>query len=394
MTYARIDAVGDLSQHTICRGDNQIMYESFFELAERNDIPKDAYFRAHELARRADADDIAKARAFEAGLDKLQKSYVDQLHAMIGEKHLRRYQNLHRRRMKRVKQAQQSFRPTPEGFLEQDRLYDELMERSTKAIKASRVDVRKVPLLARRTHNKAQQLFERTVGKGIESKGDRSGTNQRYRAPFDGQGGYLATRWTDEPDEPSYDYYLNRRIGLVGSRSTIGVTGADDSDDSYVLTRMAISQWCVVLNDAPRIRVRINDMDWVANTYSGSTRDECGMAECTVRQRVRFFARLLSPFVGERHYFAYASGLPVSSGFDYAYHERRDTHRESHAWSQNHFPDTPTEFVEIGGPFGRGTMALVQVGVEAYNQFWSNDTTISQSLDQRYQINEIGISLA
>jgi hypothetical protein len=95
------------------------MYQSGVHLVERRDVPQDAYFRAYEAARMAEAHDIEQVKTFEAGLQHLRQTYRQQLHTMIGAKHLKRYLRLHQRRMQRVKTAQRSFRPSRQGFKEQ-----------------------------------------------------------------------------------------------------------------------------------------------------------------------------------------------------------------------------------------------------------------------------------
>lgn len=369
------------------------MYQSGAHLVERRDVPQDAYFRAYEAARTAEAHDIEQVKTFEAGLQHLRQTYRQQLHTMIGEGHLKRYLRLHRKRMQRVKTAQRSFRPSREGFQEQAKFYAGLIKGSTRLIHASGVDVRGVQPLARRLHAKAWELFEQTVGKAGDAPTTPTGPNQEYRPPFDGWGWSYSRSRSDEPDDPAFERYLNATTGEVGSRSTLRVSGADDADYGSVLYRTAIRQWYQVPVAAARLRVRINAVDWVENDYWGNYSDECGYCQHDCRQRVRFYAKVSSPFVSDSHYFMYAAGLG-GSGFDFRDHDRRDTFPETGSWALAHVPGVPTEFVDIGGPFDAGDWVLVDVGLETYNYFWSNDVSIHQGLNQRYLIQNIGITTA
>jgi len=80
---------------------------------------------------------------------------------------------------------------------------------------------------------------------------------------------------SDEASEPFGSAYANRDMGSLTGESHIKVVGADDSDNSTVITYASLGKSCKALRDG-RIVVWANLEALCCSRFSGSVKRECG----------------------------------------------------------------------------------------------------------------------
>lgn len=361
--------------------------ELFFE--PNADLPKKDYWKALELSIDHRKEELEAAKQFNEGIIGLQKQYLDDLFKIIGGDRVKKYLQLHSERIDKIRRIYQSYPHTPENMEKITELRKKIIEGSNKVINESGVNADQVKELMKQSHDKAATLFTQTIGKGEEGKEVERVKNTDYFPPYSGWGWSYVWQRSDEPDMPTFARFLNHRTGEIGTYSYIQVIGADNSDLAYVRYRVALAQWHRISRDTPRIYVNA-DIDRVNTPYWGSTSDECGISGVSFRQRMCFYARIISPYSTPHTYFSVATPHTSGAGFDHRNLPRTLDDR----WSSTHFPLRSTRNVEIGGPFSESDWICIHFGIETYNYFWSNDVTVTSGMDQHYMINRIGITEA
>lgn len=170
----------------------------------------------------------------------------------------------------------------------------------------------------------------------------------------------------------------------------IDIGDTDDDDTSWIRYRTGVRQWYRMPSDG-QLRVR---MEWegIDNPYSGSIEPEGWWgenSEVEVKQNVKAYARIISPFVGQRILATVGGGWPMFWG------EYHDTNEDDHDWSRSRLDVGSTVSVlpfVLPGVVEENEWVLVEAGIWTRNYVWSNSCAVRSEQTQRVILRELGLS--
>lgn len=344
-------------------------------------VPSEVYFESVERLHRQKIRDVKAAKKYHDKMLKLKSNFTEELHRMIGKTNMKYYKKLHMARIKKLRKAAALLSGTPEKIKAREDLRIRLSQESKKRIDKSDVDMKKLIALRRNYHNQAMRLFDRTVGKGKTGKAIPKPNNIDYFPPhLYGERDHISYKSESGLADPAVDRYLNAHSGDFGSRTSIGVSGADDWD--FVSSTYRNGFLIIYRNPQAGLPALNIDLEAVSIKHEGYIRDECGYSDANVWQRGRLFGQVY--FGGGEAHRTYHPELLISS------HRRGNSDR----WSETVMlpgTDFNSSFV-LATPVPANTWILIGVGIETYNGFLSNDCGISSSVEVRMLARRIGVA--
>lgn len=344
-------------------------------------VPPEVYFESVERLHRQKIRDVKAVKIYHDKMLKLKSDFTQDLHRMIGKGNMKHYKKLHMARIKKLRKAAALLSGTPEKIKAREALRIRLSHESKKRIDTSGVDMKKVIALRHKYHKQAKRLFDRTVGKGKTGKAIPKPNNiDHYPPHLYGERDHIAYKSESGLPDPAVDRYLNAHTGEFGSRTSIGVSGADDWD---IVSSTYRNGFLVIYRNPDAGLPALNiDLEAVTITYDGYILDECGYSDASVWQSGRLFGQVYIGG-GEAHRTYHPEPL-ISS------HRRGKSDR----WSETVMlpgADFNSSFV-LATPVPANTWVLIGVGIETYNEFFSNDCAISSNVEVRMLARRIGVT--
>lgn len=364
-------------------------FESHIERIK--DLPEKVYWQALEADHAIRTEALNAAKEYNDGIQRLREEYISDLHSIIGEDNLRKYNTLHKKRMERIRSARIEYPPTIEGNKKFKDIRRQVVEKSKNIIDESRVDVSTLKSLAKTYHDRCFNLYNDTTAKGEVAevyRPKKKSKNEDFEYPYYGSSVTIHKAFSPNLPEPFCDYHCWPSLGYVGGYSTNQVIGADDSDISDCTLRIGVRTFYQVPK-AGKLIIRAELAPYYSS-HSGNIEDECGYSAINLIQRTRCYFRVLYPVLSPRYYWTIGE----------TYH---DTNEFDHSWMK---PDMPvgytfnvpdlyqgiTTYLIIPSNLAENTVVYVEVGVENFNYFWSNDCTVTSTNLQSFIIHKIGMT--
>lgn len=362
------------------------MFQSESYIKPIKDVPDDVYWQALEASAMQRIEALKAAKAYNDAMQSVRKEYLDELYSIVGEDNLQQYLTLHKKRIEKMRSVTIECPPTVEGYKKIKDIRRRTVEQSIELINKSKVDVSNVKTLQETYRDKAFKVFSETIGKGeiVTKEPSDNLKNTDFEPPYSGWSWDYSWSWSKSGGlpNPSYQRYLDHTLGRVGSYSYTQVTDADNSDYVQVLYRTAVRQWYRVPKIG-QVRVKV-ELESIDTPYWGSIEDECGWSEIDLVQQTRVYAQVTVPVGNPRIYLWHPAAF-----------ENRDTNESSHSWSWARGPAgilSSSGYNTLPGAFDSGTWVVVDVGIETWNYFLSNDCTVRSGITQKYLVRKIGIT--
>jgi hypothetical protein len=336
----------------------------------------------------------------------LRSEYLSELHALIGEKYLPRYQRLHRRRMKQMRSALRKSSMSFEDVVKLRKLRLANMEKSNNLIRRSGIDFSKVEALQKKYIKLESRAFSQMIGKedmnqepARRTRGNPS--TVRLRPPFEYASMDTVGDKSDEPLEPWGEAYADRSYGDLLGQSLIRVIGADDSDHSHMLTFSSVgSSFVLPWDGSLLVWSRLKTYQVLCSWFEGSVARECGWSQDVSifeDAKIRFMVLNLSTGNWEYKYIRLFKGITAPPPFHVTYPE--DYADGFGSWDFNWFEsgDELSTTSGVGGvlfegPYHQGDVLFVMTTLYTVNRFWSNDFTVHSFLRHLYKLLETCIS--
>ncbi len=359
------------------------MYSTGFTLDPVKDVPMDEQKKASGLSIELQQEEHNQYQTFEKTITLLGDEYQKKLHEITGHKNLENYFEFRSPMNKRMRDVVSKAEPTFAGE-------SEIKEARLKAAEESREFMGKIGFdmaLASKMrgeyHDRMGKEVDKYLGKPEKPNylvfpedvpDDVHNPWAIYRPPYPGSAWAYSWYRSDEPNTPSFARYLNRFSGQLGTYSSIRVSGADDSDSSWVNYRTAMRFWYHI--PAAGMAELWMRLQCISTPYSGWLDDEWGWSDSACDQESHAYVRVISPSLGA---FRFGTILDYRrTGTDASWSNQTaapGAHRWAHLFSSDSYP--------------AGTWLLLEVGTREWNHFWSNDVSIHSAMTQRWFLDSV-----
>jgi hypothetical protein len=375
------------------------MHEAELSIERAKDLPDEAYWQMVEALIKLTTLEAKAAKDHSQGAQQLKQEYAAQLASCLGPERLSKYLAVREELTEQLRTARQTVVTTRDGHQELEAIRLQMLERSRDFLTQLGVDLGLLEELTGALHGRAAALLRGTTGIGEHGTAsqDAGGAQQARQSqlpqlplgrqpPFHGTSSFVNQfRYTSEPGDdlavPSFDVYLSRFTGEVGSSTHTHLSDASGYGTAWVLCRTAVLSW-FRMPSTGQVRVSVT-LETVSDNYSGSIVNECGESGIDLRQGRMLYGQVISPSVSERAY--------ASFGSTSLYH---DTDAGAHNWlydrSSTGQPHRSQALV-IPGVFAAGAWVLVNVGIEHFNFFSSNDCSVTSWQMSRFKVREIAL---
>jgi hypothetical protein len=335
----------------------------------------------------------------------LRREYLAELHAIIGKKYLPRYLRLHRRRMKQMRSALKKSSPSFEDTVKLEKLRLSNMEKANELIRRSGIDFSRVEALQKKYIRLESKAFSPLVGKEEVNQDVRPRTRGNPSAivltpPFESGSANTAGDKSDEPWQPWGRAYADPSGGYLSGESRIGVTAADDSDHSNMLTYATVgSSFVLPWDGALLVRATLETFQIVCSRFQGSVARECGFSqdvEVFEDAKIRFCVFNLTTGRNECKWIRLSKGTTTPPPFEVTY--PADYAYGFGDWDRSWFEMGDVVTTNIGpsgvlfrGPYHKDDLLFVGTALYTMNRFWSNDFTVRSNVQHSYRLREVWV---
>lgn len=355
-----------------------------FHLEPVEDVPEDEQLKAAGAALELEQEELKQAQSLATKVRGLSTQYQTKLRSIVGDENLERYVEFRRGLRTEVRDVVTRARPTVVGETEVREARLQAAEKSRKFLKKIRFDMARASKLRGDFHTQFDEVVSKAIGRPEEPNymllpemvpEEIHNPWKIYRPPY--PAGYQYC-WKNKSDEPNWPYcytHLHTAAGQLGSYSHIHVSGADDSDYAYARCRTAMRFW-YYLPVAGMVEIYMR-MQSIHTPYSGWLSDEWGWSDSACDQESYAYLRVLYP----------APKAPRKSTIlDY-----RRTGTDA-SWSRDVVPDGyccrwPHFFSADAYP--GGTWLRLEVGIDDWNRFWSNDVSICSRMNLKWFLSRV-----
>ncbi len=359
------------------------MFNSGFHLDPVDEVPMGEQERAADISLELQQGDAKEARSLTKTAQDLTGKYEKELRAIIGEGNLERYIEFRSPLRQRIREAIPKAKPTAAGEGEIREVRRKVAAESQRYLKRIGFDMARASKVRGDYHTRLHEALTKARGKPEEPNyallpdevpKDVHNPWVIYHAPYPGSVYSVSWGKSDEPYYPIYVGYLDSLTGQLGSYSHIHVSGADDSDYSYVRYRTAMRFWYRM--PATGMAEIYMMLRCVWTPYSGDFDDEWGWSDANCDQEHYAYLRVISPAVGANRY---------STLLDY---RRTGTDAK---WSRIVANPNDVRWPHIfsADPYVANTWLLLEVGTEEWNHFWSNDVSLYSNMTMRWLLERV-----
>ena len=363
------------------------MRHTLLDLEPNEHVPRAALEGILESLREEDLEKSRRAAAFGDQQDLLSAEYKETLRQIVGPAPFDALRHIRDERQEKWAAIIEACGLGLEGQSRWEKLRNETIAAAARVIAEAGVDPEKIRAQQLLYRDKAGTMFAEYLGKDLLADDRPMIKNLDYYPPFSGAYSTGHSYITPSRALPVNNPYADAASGEFGAELSSTLYGASDSEWSLASRESSILQWHRMGGTgALQVQVQVRTMD--ARNW-GSVWDEWGWSNLNLFQQCRPFARLLYPFRSPLVYTnALAFSVYAGGGFIY-----QDTNNSDHSWGFAHFPAGNYQHFQVGipGSVPVDTWALVQVGVQAVNYFWTNDTSVYSNLKSRLRLTRLGI---
>ncbi|MFY9619388.1 MAG: hypothetical protein WAM70_18050 [Pyrinomonadaceae bacterium] len=374
------------------------MHQLDFQVDRRKDLPDSAHWQMLEATAELRQREVAAARGYEEGLQKIQKEHRARVAVLFGrdvDKKLDKYLAFRKVRQDTLRAA---MRKVTLGRLKYEKL-NELRHRlageSKTLIQNLGVGLAQIQSLEKPLLQEKERLFKDTIGKGqAVAKASRSkAKNATFRAPYDGVTTYVGS-WVTKGDAfailpaPTAVMPANASTGTVGGYSNMTVSNGSllSYDSAEVLCRVGVLKWYKM----PAIgQVRVScKLEAIDNFFFGYADNEAGLSAANISESTGFYAQIVSPSVTGIRRWKRGDSF-VGAFFQFPLVEWDDSWHLG-AWETGHVISLPR--IVLPGVFPKNEWVLVNLGIYHHNKFRSLNYGIQSNHGAEFWVKEIGIS--
>jgi hypothetical protein len=368
-------------------GRGKEMHHTILDLEPQDGIKQAAFEGILDSLKTGDLEKSRQAAAFAGRQDLLSAEYQDGLRRMLGPSPFDALRGIREERGKKWAAIVNDCGLGPEGQKRWEQLRGETIAAAAKVIAEAGLDRGKIRSHQLAFRQKAEAMFADFLGKDLLVDDRPKIKNHDYYPPYSGS--YSTSYSAISPRRlwPLNEPFANAASGEFGAELAAAVYDASDSDWAHVFRESSILQWHYMEGPgALQVQVQARCLD---SRNRGTVIDEFGWSSLSLFQQSRPFARLLYPFQSPA-VFTNALAFSVYAGGGFVY---QDSNNDDHSWDSIHFPAGNYQYFQVGipGSVPAGSWALVQVGVQTVNYFWTNDTSVNSYLKSRLRLTRLGI---
>jgi hypothetical protein len=359
------------------------MYSAGFHLEPAKDVPEDLQRQAAGMSLELEQEELKEAQSLVSTVQRLSAEYERELRSIIGDENLERYFAFRGPLRQRVRDLVLKAAPTAVGEREIQEARRQVAEESRKFLKEINFDMPRASKLRGEYHTRIQKLVAEAIGRPEEPNylvlpeavpKDIYNPWVTYGPPYPGWAWAWWRDKSDEPQWPSGARYLDSAAGQLGTYTHTHVSGADDSDWSYMGYRTAMRFW-YRLPAAGMAEVWM-DLQCIDTPYSGWLSDEWGWSDSACDQESHAYLRIMNPGPGAYRW---------STILDYR-RTGTDANWSGHlAWAGDH----RWAHIFSADAYAAGTWLLLEAGTREWNYFWSNDVSIHSAMTMRWFLNRV-----
>jgi len=361
------------------------MYRAGFHTEPVTEVPQEMQEQAAGISLELEQDELNEAQSLENNLHSLGTEYQEKLHAIIGGKHRERYYEFRKSIRERVRDIIRNSTSTNAGEHEVEKARHQAIEESQELLKEIGFDIPRATVMREEYHQRYQEIMADAIERPEEPNylvlpemvpEEIHNPWKIIRPPFAGSSSSCSSWKTDEPDTPHYTRHVSAAAGRLGSVSIIRVSGADDSDQAEVRCRTGLRFW-YFMPAAGMLEtwIRMQSLD---TPFSGSHYNEWGWSSCVTHQESYAYLRVINPGPGK---WRKSTLLKI----------RRE--RETDKWAGMVTPVSRYRYAHIysSSSYPGGKWLLLEIGMDDWNYFWSNDVSILSGMEMRWFISSIHI---
>ncbi len=363
------------------------MFGAGFHLDPVKDVPRDAQRQAAGISLEIEQEELKEAQSLVDVAERFKAEYLKKFNSVIGDKNLDRYLKLRDKLRQHVRDVIRKAPPTAAGEAEILKVQDKAADESRKFLGEIGFDMTRASKLQKEYRIRVYDALSEVRGKPEEPNylvlpemvpKDIRNPWVSLSAPYPGWAWAYSWYKTDEPSYPTFARYLDAASGEIGTSTHIQVTGADNSDKSFVRYRTGIRFW-FRLPAAGMAEVWLH-MQCINTTYSGYFYDEWGISWAACNQESHAYLRVIVPEPDVT--------LPPSRKstiLDY-----RKTGRMA-SWVREIADPGDSRWCHLFSVdvYPGGTWLLLEVGTEEWNEFWTNDVSIRSNLWLRWFLKRV-----
>lgn len=358
-------------------------FTSGFDLEPVSGVPEKEHKKVAKISVDLIQSELNNAKNLNTKILRISKEYRKELRSIIGDQNIKNYNGLHRKLRNRVNNVVLKAEPTFEGETEIRGARKKIIEESRNYLKTIDFNTN-LAKRARDKHKKELQDAIRDTIKRPEKPNylvlpekvpkDIHNPWEIYQPPYPGWSWSYWWGVSDEPRYPIYSRYLNAAAGQIGTYTSNYVSGADNSDYSYVRYRTAVRFWYKIpVAGMVNCWVRMQSID---TRHSGWFDDEWGWSDATCDQESKAYLRVINPGPGALRYATILdyrrSGTDASWNGTLLY---PGYERWAHVYSSDSYPSN--------------TWLLLEFGTEDWNHFWCNDVSVGSYMTMRWFLKNI-----
>lgn len=359
------------------------MFNAAFDLESVEDVPQEEQRKASDISVELIREGLNSANQLDSTLERLGKDYQKELRAIVGDQNLDRYDELRSKLHMQVRDVIKKAPPTVTGERDIHEARQQAAEESRKFLHSIGFNMAKASELRGEYHTRIKEALDQIRGKPDEPNyvvlpemvpKDVHNPWVVKQAPYPGWAWDYNWHKSDEPNYPSFTNYLDPVAGELGTYTHTHVSGADDSDDSYVRYRTAMRFW-YQMPAAGLVEVWM-EMQCIDTPFSGWLSDEWGWSDSACDQESHARLQVISPGPGAPRYSTILdyrrTGTTANWSNDVT---AAGNNRWAHLFSTDTYP--------------AGAWLLLDVGTQEWNHFWSNDVSIHSAMTQRWFLKHV-----
>jgi hypothetical protein len=347
------------------------------------EVPQELQRQVAGISVEVQQQELKEAQSLTNTLQEVTGEYREKLQAMVGRENLERYFELRATLRQGVRKLIAEAPATVVGERDIQEARNEAAEESRAALKEIGFDMARASKLRGEYHTRIQELMSEAIGRPEEPNylvlpervpKDIHNPWVTYEPPYPGWAWAWWSGKSDEPHWPIGARYLNSAAGQLGTYTRTRVSGADDSDWSYMGYRTAIRFW-YHLPAAGMAEVWMQ-MQCIDTPYSGSLHDEWGWSDSACDQESHAYVRVIHPGPGAFRFSTILDYRRTGTDANWSRHVRwAGDGRWAHIFSAGAYPG--------------GTWLLLEVGTREWNHFWSNDVSVYSAMTQRWFLRRV-----
>jgi hypothetical protein len=359
------------------------MYGAGFHLDPVKDVPQNTQQQAAGISLEIEQEELKESQSLAKTVQGLSAEYQEKLSAIIGGENLERYSEFRVTNRKRVSDLILKAPPTVVGEREIHEARRRAVDEGRAFLKEIGFDMPRASKLRGEYHTRIHKVVTEAKGRPEEPNylvlpemvpKDIHNPWVTYEPPYPGWAWAYSWNKSDEPWYPSFGRYLNSASGQLGTYTHTHVSGADNSDWSYVRYRTAMRFWYhLPVAGMAEVWMRMQCID---TPYSGWLSDEWGWSDSACDQESHAYLRVINPGFG---------AFRKSTILDY-----RRTGTDAN-WSREVAGDGDWRWTNIfsADAYAGGTWLLLEVGTEEWNHFTSNDVSIHSAMTMRWFLSRV-----